>query len=101
MQNFRHRNIFIYLFPTGDETWPSGCCLRYVQGDKMGAADFVLVGNLMPKENGDISVNMRSPSTPGIYQGQWRMHTSHGVPFGGQNEASSYFLNFWFQNIKK
>lgn len=66
----------------GDEQWPSGCCLRFIQGEKMSASNFVAVPSAQPRESIEIAVSMVSPSLPGIYQGQWRMHTVSGTPFG-------------------
>jgi len=67
---------------TGDESWPSSCTLRFVNGDKMESPDWVAVGALGAKEVTNISVQMKSPQHPGIYQGQWRMFNQSLVPFG-------------------
>lgn len=67
---------------SGMEHWPSGCCLRFINGEKMGAADHVSVPSLSPKDSTEVAMNMVSPSTPGIYQGQWRIYTPSGTPFG-------------------
>lgn len=66
----------------GNEAWPFGCCLRFLMGEQMGAPDSVNVPSTPPGVCVEVSLNMISPSIPGIYQGQWRMHTSSGVPFG-------------------
>lgn len=67
---------------SGNEDWPFGCCLRFLMGERMGAPDSVNVQPTPPGMCIEVTVNMISPSIPGIYQGQWRMHTSSGVPFG-------------------
>lgn len=67
----------------GDDSWPTGCCLRFTDGDQMCHSERVLVDSLLPGDTCDISVDMISPQKPGIYQGQWRMSTSTGQFFGG------------------
>lgn len=70
---------------TGAETWPPGVCLKYVGGDQFGHVNIVMVRSLDPQEISDVSVQMRSPVTPGMYQGQWRMCTATGLFYGGEN----------------
>jgi len=41
-------------------------------------SDRLEVGCLPPGEKIDISVSMRSPEKPGMYESQWRMATSAG-----------------------
>ena len=71
------------MYIVGSEQWPSGCTLRYVNGDKMGAPDWVSVEALNCGQTTDVSVKMQSPSNVGIYQGQWKIYTKSMVPFGG------------------
>jgi len=66
----------------GEETWPPGCCLRFFDGDQLCHTDRVLVDQLAPNETTDVSVEMLSPQSAGIYQGQWRMVTPTGQSFG-------------------
>ncbi|GFW45159.1 protein ILRUN [Trichonephila clavipes] len=65
-----------------DERWPPGCCLRFTAGDQLGHVDRVIVDPLEPLEMADVSVEMISPQSAGIYQGQWRMSTATGQFFG-------------------
>ncbi|CAL1606565.1 unnamed protein product [Knipowitschia caucasica] len=67
---------------TGPESWPPGVCLKYVGGDQFGHVNMMMVRSLNPQEIVDISVQMQSPSSPGMYQGQWRMCTATGLYFG-------------------
>ncbi|XP_077994286.1 protein ILRUN-like [Glandiceps talaboti] len=66
----------------GDERWPIGLCLRFTSGHQLGAADTIQVESLFPGQITDLSVPMISPSTCGIFQGQWRMVTRGGQYFG-------------------
>ena len=61
----------------------SGCTLKFTQGNRMSdgrstLSDRLEVGCLPPGEKIDISVSMRSPEQPGMYESQWRMATSTG-----------------------
>nr|XP_047926843.1 protein ILRUN isoform X1 [Anser cygnoides] len=67
---------------TGTEAWPPGVCLKYVGGDQFGHVNMVMVRSLEPQEIADVSVQMCSPSTAGMYQGQWRMCTATGLYYG-------------------
>ena len=69
---------------TGEEAWPPGCSLKFVAGEQFGTIDRVMVDALQPGAVTDVSVNMISPITNGIYQGQWRMTTPTGIFFGGK-----------------
>ncbi|XP_064160258.1 protein ILRUN isoform X3 [Anguilla rostrata] len=69
---------------TGSESWPPGVCLKYVGGDQFGHVNMVMVRSLEPQEVCDVSVQMRSPVAPGMYQGQWRMCTATGLFYGGK-----------------
>jgi len=66
----------------GDESWPINCTLRFVNGDKLQAPDWVSVSSLGSKEVSNVSVKMQSPAEPGIYQGQWKMFNQAMMPFG-------------------
>lgn len=83
-------NSFFCLIP-GTEAWPPGVCLKYVGGDQFGHVNMVMVRSLEPQEIADVSVQMCSPSTAGMYQGQWRMCTATGLYYGGE---WSLFRNF-------
>ncbi|KAJ7998927.1 hypothetical protein DPEC_G00210060 [Dallia pectoralis] len=67
---------------TGTQSWPPGVSLKYIGGDQFGHVNMVLVHSLEPQDISDVSVQMRSPTTPGMYQGQWRMATATGLFYG-------------------
>lgn len=69
---------------SGPEAWPPGCVLKYTQGERLQAtSDRIEVGRcLRPGETMDISLKMRSPDRPGIYEAQWRMSSPSGAFFG-------------------
>lgn len=66
----------------GPDCWPSGCILRFSSGSQLSFTDRVLADCLEPYTESDISVEMTSPSEPGIYESKWRMSTATGNFFG-------------------
>ena len=66
----------------GPDKWPPGCILRFSTGVELSQQDRVLVEPLDPYTATDISVEMTSPSNPGIYESRWRMSTATGNFFG-------------------
>lgn len=78
-------NVTNSLYIVGAESWPPGVCLKYIGGDQFGHVNAVMVKSLDPQEISDVSVQMRSPTNPGMYQGQWRMCTATGLFYGGKN----------------
>lgn len=84
--------LMLHLLNLGTEAWPPGVCLKYVGGDQFGHVNMVMVQSLEPQEITDVSVQMCSPSTAGMYQGQWRMCTATGLYYGGKY----YFLIYDF-----
>lgn len=91
------------LFVLGAESWPPGVCLKYIGGDQFGHVNTVMVKSLDPQEISDVSVQMRSPTTPGMYQGQWRMCTATGLFYGGRKFIMKQFIraatNFGFHYV--
>lgn len=75
--------VFPSLWVIGTDAWPSGVTLKYIGGHQFGHVNTVMVKSLDPQEISDISVQMRSPAAPGMYQGQWRMCTGTGLFYGG------------------
>ncbi|XP_033646132.1 protein ILRUN-like [Asterias rubens] len=66
----------------GDDPWPPGICLRFTSGHQLGPLDRIFLESVEPQQTLDISIRMQSPSTCGLYQGQWRMCTTTGFFFG-------------------
>lgn len=72
------------LWVIGTDAWPPGVTLKYIGGHQFGHVNTVMVKSLDPQEISDISVQMKSPAAPGMYQGQWRMCTATGLFYGGK-----------------
>ncbi len=82
--------MFLSSLAAGTESWPPGVCLKYVGGDQFGHVNMVMVRSLDPQEISDVSVQMRSPAVPGMYQGQWRMCTATGLFYGGETQTMDF-----------
>jgi len=66
----------------GSSTWTTAYSLAFVSGEKMGTISAVnLPQTVAPGAQIDISVNMVAPTTPGSYQGYWKMKNSAGQFF--------------------
>ncbi|XP_037071007.1 protein ILRUN-like [Pollicipes pollicipes] len=66
----------------GRERWPRGCVLRLVYGIQLSEQTSVPLSCLEPDQVTDVSIPMRSPTEPGIYQSKWRATTVTGADFG-------------------
>ena len=78
----------------GESRWPPGVVLRFTCGDPLGPVRMVSVSPLDAGSVADISINMVSPPTSGMYQGQWRMCSPTGQYFGG-SIIQHYQMNEW------
>lgn len=67
---------------SGQDSWPPGCCLKFLQGDLLEAKERVMVDALQPGQVTEISIGMISPDQAGLFQSQWRMCTATGMFFG-------------------
>jgi len=67
---------------SGDDRWPEGSYLAFTGGVNLANQTTVPVTALNPGEITDISVEMSSPSEPGMYESKWRMATPNGSYFG-------------------
>lgn len=68
---------------TGTCTWTTGYAVVYFSGDQMSApAATALLGNVAPGATVDLSVNMKSPGTNGVYTGNFKLRSDTGLIFG-------------------
>ncbi len=68
--------------------WTPGYAVVYDSGDQMGApAATPLLGTVAPGATVDLSVNMKSPGTNGVYTGNFKLRSDTGLIFG---TGSSY-----------
>ncbi len=69
----------------GSVVWPLGVHL-VVKGDSSGlsSVDQVHLPSLSPGQETQVTVQVRSPSLPGVYQCHWRAALPGGALFGGK-----------------
>ncbi len=68
---------------TGSSDWSDNYALAFVKGDQLEAADCAALGKTVrPGESVDVAVAMRAPTTPGRYEGWWRLVDDAGRAFG-------------------
>jgi hypothetical protein len=72
----------IALSILGTVAWPYACSLKLVNGLDLGQSRVTLVSSLEANQECDISIELTSPSAPGIYQSHYRLYTPTGTPFG-------------------
>jgi hypothetical protein len=77
----------------GSCTWNSSYSLVFDHGDSMGGAASaqLTTGIVAPGQLIDVSVTLKAPSTPGTYQGYWKLRNGAGVIFGIGADAQSPF----------
>lgn len=76
----------------GDDRWPDGSYLAFTGGVNLALQTAVPVAPLNPGEVTDISVDMNSPSLPGMYESKWRMATPNGSYYGGNCNVNCIFV---------
>ena len=67
---------------SGQSIWPPGCSLRLVNGVDLCQKSINLIDSLQPQQEYDLSIELTSPNSPGIYQSQYKLYTPTGTPFG-------------------
>lgn len=69
---------------SGETAWPKGCSLQFVGGDRINQQHFVPVGAVPAGETVDVSIQMKTPQTPGKYACYFRLccPVNGAVPFG-------------------
>jgi hypothetical protein len=75
-------------------TWSKAYSARFFYGAQMNAPEQVpLVKEVPPGESVEIEIDMVAPSTPGSYQGNWKLANSKGQFFGiGPNGDSPFWV---------
>jgi hypothetical protein len=85
------------LVNTGTCTWTTSYSARFFYGDRMGAPESVpFEASVLPAQSVEISIEMIAPTSPGTYQGNWKLSNTSGELFGiGPNGD----LPFWVRII--
>ena len=69
---------------SGSTTWGDGYQLVFLRGDRMGAPASINVPSTSSGQTVDLSVSITAPSSPGSYQGFWRLRNPQGTYFGSE-----------------
>ena len=85
------------LVNTGTCPWTTTYSASFFYGDRMGAPESVpLEASVLPAQSVEISIEMIAPTSPGTYQGNWKLSNPNGELFGiGPNGD----LPFWVRII--
>lgn len=77
----------------GSCTWTSGYSLIFDSGDRMDAPPAVPLtsGTVLPGSSVNVSVQLKSPSAHGTYQGNFRLKAPDGTIFGIGPSGTGYF----------
>ena len=77
--------IILSHYSPGTQTWSEGVELVLISGYRLDAPDSVPVPLLSPGQATDLSILLQVPSTPGVYEGRWRLCTRDRRLFGGNS----------------
>jgi hypothetical protein len=67
---------------TGTCPWTTAYKVTFLSGNAMGGQATALTTTVNPGQNGDVSVAMTAPTTPGAAIGHWRLANASGQQFG-------------------
>ncbi len=71
----------------GSCTWTPDYGLKFLNGDQMGGVSpqifghLTTLGNVLPGEQMDVTIELTAPTTPGTYTGYWQLQNATGVVF--------------------
>ena len=79
---------------TGSCTWNDDYDLVFDSGDQMGGGNVedINPGSVAPGGTVDISVDLKSPGSPGDYKGNWLLRSDDGVVFGLGDNDNPFFV---------
>ncbi|MFT3895349.1 MAG: NBR1-Ig-like domain-containing protein [Anaerolineales bacterium] len=69
---------------SGTCAWDAGFKFAYSSGNAMGGTTYTFPSAVAAGAVVDVSVAMTAPTTAGKAQGNWRMATANGTPFGNE-----------------
>jgi len=77
---------------TGTCTWSPKYTLVFFDKEQMGAASPIPINNSVPPDGEvELSVQLKAPTQPGSYRGEWLLHNASDKPFGWGATASEPF----------
>lgn len=87
---------------SGQTTWSADYELVFSSGNAMeGKAASKIGTTVRPGETIDLSVDLKSPTTPGKYTGEWMLRNTNGKIFGlGEGADKSFWVVIQVENYK-
>lgn len=80
------------LINDGSCTWTTAYKLVFDSGNALdGPATVALPKNVAPGEAIELSINLKAPTSPNKYRGNWKLQNASGVKFGLGSKASDPF----------
>ncbi len=77
----------------GTCTWTTDYAVVFDSGDEMDGPTSVALSNEVPPGQAiDISVNLKAPTTPDTYRGNWKIKNASGEIFGVSNESDPFWV---------
>ncbi|NOH12042.1 MAG: hypothetical protein HND51_10385 [Chloroflexi bacterium] len=81
----------------GTCTWTTGYKLVFISGFQLNAPNEVSIPHTVaPGAYVNLTVQMRAPTAPGTYRGDWLMFSRSGYTFGGGTDGN---LSIWVQVV--
>lgn len=72
------------VYNEGSCTWTSEYELIFFYGDQMaGPASQAFTTSVIPNTSVDLSIDLTAPTTPGTYQGYWKLRNPYGINING------------------
>ena len=72
------------IYNGGTCIWTTSYQLVFAAGDQMGGPSVqAITGSVEPDDSVDLSIEIIAPSTPGTYQGVWRLRSPQGAYLSG------------------
>jgi len=86
----------------GQTTWTADYELVFANGNAMDGKAASKIGSIVkPGETIDLSIELKSPSNPGEYKGEWMLRTPGGKVFGvGDKADKSFWVIIEVENYK-
>ena len=67
---------------TGSCTWKTSYSIRWAYAEKMSGQTTALTVEIPASAEGEISITLKAPTTPGVHASWWRLFNNNGSPFG-------------------
>jgi hypothetical protein len=70
------------VYNSGSCNWSAGYRLRFVRGERMGAAPEYALFPARAGSQATMQIRFTAPAQAGTYLSEWQAHDPNGLPFG-------------------